>query len=161
MGWQLSSTTAVLASFHSRLSKYTEGVARRIATRRSNQECEEVPRYSLQINDDVCGFHPVLYATHLLIFHVHADEKITPSCVEKCRVANWLPCRDHTCRLQLLLRLVTPSALALSNFRSFYFHFRIRSEHSKYTKICIIRKFPTIRYPGESFASGGNHSCLG
>ena len=115
----------------SRRSKYTEGVARRIATRRSNQECEEVPRYSLQINDDVCGFHPVLYATHSLIFHVHADEKITSSCVEKCRVAAWLPCRDHTCRLQLLLRLVTPSTLALSNFRSFYFHFRIRSEHSK------------------------------
>ena len=90
----------------SRRSKYTEGMARRIATRRSNQECEEVPRYSLQINDDVCDFHLVLYATH-------ADEKITPSCVEKCRVAAWLPYRDHTCRLQLLLRLVTPSALAL------------------------------------------------
>ena len=33
----------------SRRSKYTEGVARRIATRRSIPECEEVPRYSLQI----------------------------------------------------------------------------------------------------------------
>ena len=32
----------------SRRSKYTEGVARRIATRRSSPECEEVPRYSLQ-----------------------------------------------------------------------------------------------------------------
>ena len=45
------------------------------------------------------------------------DEKITPSCLEKCQVAAWLPCRDHTCRLQLLHRLelsVTPSPLALS-----------------------------------------------
>ena len=25
------------------------------------------------------------------------------------------------------------------------FYFRIRNEHSKYTKICTIQKFPTIR----------------
>ena len=32
----------------SRRSKYTEGVAQRIATQRLSQQCEEVPCYSLQ-----------------------------------------------------------------------------------------------------------------
>ena len=57
------------------------------------------------------------HAARLLIFHMQT-KKITPSCLEKCRVAAWLPCREaYTCWLQLLLRLelsVTPSTLALS-----------------------------------------------
>ena len=107
MGWQLSSTTAVFVGcFHSRLSKvykYTEGVARRIATR--NAEIESRVRGG-----------PALFITKLMKGTEVPNPRRSSACNCTCVLTrNRSPSRDS---LMLAMRIVLflPMQSSLTSF---------------------------------------------